>query len=148
MISTEKLLKIARKWKKIVTPARKRIPHPRKRKFSGVQNCEVLEVRQKGHFVVYSTDGRRFAVPLPCLQTYISHELFKMSEEEFGLSRDGPIRMPFDAAAMEYAITLIRRGLSEDSQRALLDFISVGRCSSSSSSLYQGSVGHQKLLVC
>ncbi|KAF8027678.1 hypothetical protein BT93_E0555 [Corymbia citriodora subsp. variegata] len=149
MICTKKLLKIARKWKKIVTPGRKRISHPRTRKLSGVQNCEVLEVSEKGHFVIYSTDGRRFAIPLPCLQTYIFQELLKLAEEEFGLSSDGPIRMPFDAAAMNYAISLLRRGLSEDSQRELLDVISLGCClSSSSSSLCQGCVGHQQLLVC
>ncbi|KAK3440657.1 hypothetical protein EUGRSUZ_L01269 [Eucalyptus grandis] len=93
----------------------------------------MLKVNEKGHFVFYSTDGRRFAVPLPCLQTYIFQELFKFAEEEFRLSSNGPIRMPFDPAAMEYAISLLRRGLSEDSQRAVLDVISLGCCSSSSS---------------
>ncbi|KAL3730941.1 hypothetical protein ACJRO7_027892 [Eucalyptus globulus] len=155
MISTQKLLIIARKWKISSYPREKRISPPRTRKLSGLWKCEMLKVNEKGHFVFYSTDGRRFAVPLPCLQTYIFQELFKLAEEEFRLSSNGPIRMPFDPAAMEYAISLLRRGLSEDSQRAVLDVISLGCCSSSSSassssssSLYQRRVGHQQLLVC
>lgn len=78
---------------------------------------------EEGDFVVYSVDKRRFAIPLACLNTYIFQELLWMSEEEFGLPTDRPITMPFDAAIMEYTISLTRRGLAEDSQRDLLNAI-------------------------
>ncbi|KAF8020531.1 hypothetical protein BT93_G1069 [Corymbia citriodora subsp. variegata] len=46
-------------------------------------------------------------VPLERLSSNIFQELFKMSEEEFGLSSDGQFTMPCDAASMEYIISLI-----------------------------------------
>lgn len=90
---------------------RRAISQPRKRR---------RLVADKGYFVVYSIDERRFVVPLICLHTNIFRELFRMSEEEFGLPRDGPIVLPCDAAFLEYVIYLVQNQLSKNIQTALL----------------------------
>ena len=43
-----------------------------------------------------------------------------MSEEEFGLPGDGPITLPFDAATMEYMVSMVGRHVSEELEKALL----------------------------
>lgn len=43
-----------------------------------------------------------------------------MSEEEFGLPADGPIKLPCEAAFMEYAVYLIRRHVDLEVERALV----------------------------
>ncbi|KAL8139548.1 hypothetical protein V2J09_005569 [Rumex salicifolius] len=78
MISTKKLVKMARK-KKISFPMNNN--HLKK----------VQLVEEKVHFVVYTTNERRFALPLAYLQSEIFGELLRMAEEEFGLATDGPI---------------------------------------------------------
>ncbi|KAF8013402.1 hypothetical protein BT93_I1296 [Corymbia citriodora subsp. variegata] len=98
MISTKKLIQMARKW-------------------------------QKGHFVVYTADNRRFVISLLYLGNDIIRELFRISEEEFGIPNSGPIRLPIDASSMEYIISLISRGLAKDLENALL--MSITSCSSS-----------------
>ncbi|XP_018732779.2 auxin-responsive protein SAUR68 [Eucalyptus grandis] len=130
MISTKKLFNVARKWQKITAIGRKRISHRRTRRPLKADSCRMLEVSKKGHFIICSTDRRRFAIPLACLNTYIFQELLKLSEEEYGLSSDGLITLPFDAATVEYTVSLTRRGLTEDLQRALLNTISSCHCSS------------------
>ncbi|KAF8027684.1 hypothetical protein BT93_E0561 [Corymbia citriodora subsp. variegata] len=124
-ISTKKLLKVARKWQKIAAIGRKRISHPRTRRPSNADDCRMLEVNKKGHFIICSTDRRRFVIPLACLNTHIFQELFKPSEED-----DGPIILPFDAAIVEYTVLLTKGGLTEDLQRALPNLISSWSCSS------------------
>ncbi|KAG2303882.1 hypothetical protein Bca52824_032533 [Brassica carinata] len=49
---------------------------------------------EKGCFVVYTADKARFAFPLSYLSNSIFQELFKISEEEFGLPSGGPITLP------------------------------------------------------
>ncbi|GAB4838594.1 hypothetical protein Ancab_028140 [Ancistrocladus abbreviatus] len=73
--------------------------------------CSTLLRADKGHFVVYSADGRRFMIPLVCLQNEIYKELLEMAEEEFGLPRDSPITLPCDAVFMDYAFSLIQRNV-------------------------------------
>ncbi|XP_021848517.1 auxin-responsive protein SAUR66-like [Spinacia oleracea] len=107
MISTKKLLKMARKWQKIAAASRKRISWPR-------------PVADKGHFVVYTTDGRRFIIPLAYLKSEIFIELFRIAEEEFGLTSSGPITLPCDSSFMEYAISMIQRRVAEDLEKALI----------------------------
>ncbi|KAF8020533.1 hypothetical protein BT93_G1071 [Corymbia citriodora subsp. variegata] len=124
-----KILKVARKWQKMVAIGRKGISHMSTRRFS-------KKVSQ-GHFVVCSIDKRRYAIPLACLNTCI----LRMSKEEFGLLTDGPITMPFDAAIIEYTISLTGRGLAEDLERDLLNVIYSGHCSWSASS-YQCCIGN------
>ncbi|KAA8537437.1 hypothetical protein F0562_026876 [Nyssa sinensis] len=103
---------MARRWQKMAGNGRRRVPLPK----------AGNELADKGHFVVYSTDKRRFVVPLPCLRNNIFRELFRMSEEEFGLPRDGPITLPLDAASLEaWRITVENcgvEGVVRDSNRS------------------------------
>ncbi|XP_062165097.1 auxin-responsive protein SAUR68-like [Alnus glutinosa] len=90
---------MVRKWKKMAGIDRRRaIPLPK----------QSYRQTHKGHFVVYTADKKRFVVPLACLGSKIFKELFRMSEEEFGLPRDGPITLPCDAAFMDYVISVVR----------------------------------------
>ncbi|TXG51954.1 hypothetical protein EZV62_021123 [Acer yangbiense] len=90
----------------------------------------------KGHFVVYSVDKKRFVVPLAYLHTSVFRELLRMSEEEFGLPRDGPIVLPCEAAFLEDVIVcIVKRQVicNRNSDKALLvSLISSGssKCSS------------------
>ncbi|XP_019098780.1 PREDICTED: auxin-responsive protein SAUR67-like, partial [Camelina sativa] len=56
-------------------------------------------------------------------------ELLKISEEEFGLSTDGPITLPFDSVFLKYLIKLVERRMDGDTEKALLMSISSARCS-------------------
>ncbi|KAF8027681.1 hypothetical protein BT93_E0558 [Corymbia citriodora subsp. variegata] len=109
-MSPSKLMKMARKWEKPAALGRKRISHP------GV-NVDVnsSSAPEKGQFCIYTTNGGRFTIPLQCLRSNIFQELFKVSEEEFGLSGDGPITVPCDAAFMEC--------ITKDIEKALLNSI-------------------------
>ncbi|XP_068645246.1 auxin-responsive protein SAUR62-like [Aristolochia californica] len=78
-------------------------------------------VAEKGHFVAYTTDCERFALPLTFLCNPILQALLAVSEEEYGLPGNGPIMLPCDGASMEYLISLTQRSLSEDLRKALLD---------------------------
>uniref|UniRef100_A0A453LIF9 Auxin-responsive protein SAUR36 n=1 Tax=Aegilops tauschii subsp. strangulata TaxID=200361 RepID=A0A453LIF9_AEGTS len=80
-------------------------------------------VAGKGHFVVYTTDGARFEVPLVFLGTTVFDELLRMSPEEFGFTGvDGDrITLPCDASMMEYALCLLRRSASSDMEAAFLN---------------------------
>ena len=141
MISPKKLMKMARKWQRMAALSRKRISFPsRNKNLDNVESCTTsFSVVDKGHFVVYTTDDRRFVMPLEYLNHNILRELFRMSEEEFGLSSDGPIRLPCDAVFMEYVIKLIRRGVAKDLEKALLKSIETSLCYSlPASSLHQG----------
>ncbi|KAL5701083.1 hypothetical protein ACHQM5_026461 [Ranunculus cassubicifolius] len=80
-----------------------------------------LPVAPKGYFVVYTVDNIRFEFPLEYLSNNIVQELFRMSEEEFGLPINGPIVMPCDSSVMEYIASFIqRKAASEDIEKALL----------------------------
>ncbi|KAI3441173.1 uncharacterized protein J3R85_002414, partial [Psidium guajava] len=109
MISPKKLLRMARKWQNLDATVGKFLATP--------------SVADKGHFVVYTTDGQRFMIPLSYLCSDIFQMLFKMSEEEFGLSSDGPIIMPCDAAAMEYMVSLVQQGVAKELEKAVLNSI-------------------------
>ncbi|XP_042423441.1 auxin-responsive protein SAUR36-like [Zingiber officinale] len=62
-------------------------------------------VAPKGHFAVYTKEGRRFVVPIAYLKSSIFVELFRWSEEEFGLpAADRPITLPCDGDFMEQVI--------------------------------------------
>ncbi|RWR90622.1 auxin-responsive protein SAUR64-like protein [Cinnamomum micranthum f. kanehirae] len=92
-------------------------------------------VADKGHLFVNTVDGKHFMVPLAYLNSLIFIELFKLSENQFGLACDGPITLPCDAVFMEF------RCLSKDIEKALLNSIATGRCSTPSM-LQQGQI-HQ-----
>ncbi|XP_015073152.1 auxin-responsive protein SAUR68-like [Solanum pennellii] len=140
MISTKKLIKMARKWQKFAAMQRRRISFPR------IGSTSSSSIVDKGHFVVYTFDQVRFVIPLAYLDNEVIEQLLNMSEEEFGLPSGGPITLPCDSAFMDYIISLITKGIaSGDLHKALL--LSVPSFCCSTSSLHQES-GNQHLLVC
>ncbi|KAK0583395.1 hypothetical protein LWI29_036479 [Acer saccharum] len=138
MINPKKLIKLARKWQRVAALRRKRISLP------GLNTA----VADKGHFVVYTADQRRFVLPISYLSNQIFQELLWMSEEEFGLPSNGPITLPCDAVFMEYAVSLIQGCVDRHLQEALVVSIANSRCSLIlSHSLHHGQT-NQPLLVC
>ncbi|KAK3037722.1 hypothetical protein RJ639_031093 [Escallonia herrerae] len=110
MISTKTLAKMVKKWQNLVAIRRKRISFLR-------NSSDAPLAADKGHFVVYSEDGRRFVIPLVYLNNEVLIQLLKMSEEEFGLPGNGYITLPCDAFFMEYIISLLRRAIAEDLEK-------------------------------
>ncbi|KAJ0076785.1 hypothetical protein Patl1_35796 [Pistacia atlantica] len=86
-------------------------------------NSNKSSVTEKGHFVVYTIDQKRFVFPLMYLNNDIFLELLKVSKEEFGLSSDGPITLPCDAVFMDKIVSLIQQSVSKGLEKALLDSI-------------------------
>ncbi|KAM0947377.1 putative small auxin-up RNA [Dioscorea sansibarensis] len=84
-------------------------------------------------------------IPLAYLRNVVFTELLKISEEEFGLPGDGPITLPCDALLMEYVLSMLRRGVSEEVQRALLGSIFMS-CQSKCSILTVDNT--QQLAIC
>ncbi|KAF8410333.1 hypothetical protein HHK36_002860 [Tetracentron sinense] len=144
MINPKRLIQMARKWQKVAAVGKKRILPSRNNGNVDADDRNKL-VADKGHFVVYTTDRRRFVIPLEYLNKDIFIELLKMSEEEFGLPSDGPITLPCDALLMEYIVSLVQRRVSKDLEKGLLISIATGRCSSSSF-LHQGQTKQQLLI--
>ncbi|MBA0580928.1 hypothetical protein Gorai_023126, partial [Gossypium raimondii] len=70
-----------------------------------------------GGFLYFSID-KTFCDPLAFLGNCIFRELFKMSEEEFGLPSDGLITLLCDSVVMNYIVSLVKRGLAKDIERA------------------------------
>ncbi|XP_021774753.1 auxin-responsive protein SAUR63-like [Chenopodium quinoa] len=133
MISTKKLIKMAKKWQRLAAASRRRISWSK-------------SVVEKGHFVVYSSDKRRFVIPLAYLNNEIFRELFRIAEEEFGVSSTGPIMLPCDSSFLEYAISMIQRHMTEDLERALI--MSFANCRYSSLSNDQQEQTSQQLFIC
>lgn len=100
----------------------------------------------KGHFFVYTTDHKRFLIPLAYLQKKIFRELLRLSAEEFGLRIDGPITLPCDASFMDYIVMLIEQGAGEHLEKALLMSIATSCCTSLS--LFQEEQTNQQVIVC
>ncbi|KAK7312190.1 hypothetical protein VNO77_35874 [Canavalia gladiata] len=128
MISAKRLIEMARKWQKMAAGKRKRISFPRH------QVDMHSSTTNKGHFVVYSVDHKRFVVPLKYLNTNIFMELFKWSEEEFGLPSNGPIMLPCDSVFLDYVISLVQERISEDVEKALITSMAACHNEASSSS--------------
>ncbi|CAK9153927.1 unnamed protein product [Ilex paraguariensis] len=131
MTNMKKIIKMARKWQRVAAIRRKRISPPPTEDHAGTSSSSSSSVADKGHFVVYTTDEKRYAFPIAYLNNHIFRELFKMSEEEFGLPSDGPITLPCDALFMDYAVSLIKRRTPKDLEKALLMSIDSSKCSSS-----------------
>ncbi|KAK4726384.1 hypothetical protein R3W88_031301 [Solanum pinnatisectum] len=145
MLSAKKLIKMARRWQKLAAKQRKRISFPRNGSDADSCSTSSSSIVEKGHFVVYTIDHRRYAFPLTYLENEVIRQLLNMSEEEFGLPSGGPITVPCDSAFMDYIISLIKKGVAaRDLQKALL--LSIPSCCCSTSSLRQES-GHQQILV-
>ncbi|XP_050113842.1 auxin-responsive protein SAUR64-like, partial [Malus sylvestris] len=87
----------------------KAIAYPREGGNNVVKSTTSNKVSEKGNFVVYTIDKRRFVLPLSYLSNHIFQELFKISEEEFGLSSSEPITLPCDSFFMNYMVSLVKR---------------------------------------
>ncbi|KAI9182183.1 hypothetical protein LWI28_022901 [Acer negundo] len=141
MINPKKLIKLARKWRRVAALRRKRISLPE------LNTSSAAPVADKGHFVVYTADQRRFVLPISYLSNQIFQELLRMSEEEFGLPGNGPITLPCDLVFMEYAMSLIQGCVDRHLQEALVMSIASSRCLLWSHSLHHGQIS-QPLIVC
>ncbi|KAK6253941.1 hypothetical protein QUC31_015661 [Theobroma cacao] len=148
MISTKILIRMARKWQKTAAIGRKRLASSRTdRKMAGANRSNKSSVVDKGHFVIYTTDKKRFLIPLAYLCNNIILELLKMSEEEFGLPSDGPITLPCDSVVMNYIVSLVKRGLTRDLEKAVVNSVASYRCSTNTTYFHQGHAD-QRSLVC
>ncbi|XP_034897925.2 auxin-responsive protein SAUR68 [Populus alba] len=127
MISAKKLIKLARKWQKMAAIRRKKITLPQ----PDTSGCSTSTTAEKGHFVVYSADQKRFLLPLNYLNNEIVQGLLKLAEEEFGLPSSGHLTLPCDAKLMEYAIALIEQRVTRDVEKALLMSMASSHCSTS-----------------
>ncbi|MBA0557141.1 hypothetical protein Golob_027193 [Gossypium lobatum] len=131
MVSAKKLIQLARKWQRMAAIKRKRITLPTATLDTDT-NCSCTStVAEKGHFVVYSVDQKRFVLPLEYLKNEIVMELFNLAEEEFGVPGNGLLILPCDATFMEYVIALIKKKPSKDVEKALILSVASSRCSSS-----------------
>ncbi|XP_019157617.1 PREDICTED: auxin-responsive protein SAUR68-like [Ipomoea nil] len=140
MISSNRLIKLAKRWQKFAAIRRKRISFPSL--YDDSDSCSTSSAVYKGHFTIYTADQKRFVVPLSYLENDIIRQLLSMSEEEFGLPSDGPITLPCDSVFMDYIISLLSRGLSRELENALIVSVTSHRCSSAPL------LRNQELLVC
>ncbi|XP_009793416.1 auxin-responsive protein SAUR68-like [Nicotiana sylvestris] len=144
MISAKKLIKMTRRWQKFAAKQRKRISFPRNGSDANSCSTSSSSIAIKGHFVVYTTDQKRFVIPLAYLEIEVIRQLLNMYEEEFGLPRGGPITLSCDSDFMDYIVSLIKKGVvAADFHKALL--LSITSCCCSTSYLHQG--GNQQLLI-
>ncbi|WCJ18888.1 SAUR-like auxin-responsive protein family [Euphorbia peplus] len=128
-ISAKKLIKLARKWQKMAALKRRRITLPHTVGPTNTMSCSTSATAEKGFFAVYSSDQKRFLLPLEYLNNEIIRELFNMAEDEFGLPGSGPLTLPCEAEIMEYAVGLIKKQVNRDVERAFLTSIT-SSCSS------------------
>ncbi|KAM3283364.1 auxin-responsive protein SAUR68-like [Capsicum chacoense] len=145
MLSPKKLIKMARRWRKFAAMQRRRISFPRNG--SNADGCSTSSsyTVEKGHFVVYTIDQRRYAFPLTYLESEVVRQLLSTSEEEFGLPSGGPITFPCDSTFMDYIISLIKKGVADGVlHNALLH--TIPSCCFSTSSCHQ-ETGNQQILV-
>ncbi|XP_016556052.2 auxin-responsive protein SAUR68 [Capsicum annuum] len=141
MLSPKKLIKMARRWRKFAAMQRRRISFPRND--SNADGCSTSSsyTVEKGHFVVYTIDQRRYAFPLTYLENEVVRKLLSACEEEFGLQSSDPIILPCDSTFMDYIISLIKKSVLHN---ALL--LTIPSCCSSTSSCHQ-EAGSQQILV-
>ncbi|EEE70157.1 hypothetical protein OsJ_30220 [Oryza sativa Japonica Group] len=118
MISSRKLAQLGKKWQRMVASSGRQTAS-----IDGCCSTATAYVADKGHCVLYTTDGARFEVPLMYLNTAIFCELLRVSQEEFGFASNNKITLPCDASVMEYVMCLIRRDASEEIEKALLSSI-------------------------
>ncbi|KAK2663774.1 hypothetical protein Ddye_002348 [Dipteronia dyeriana] len=109
-------------------------------------SSSAVAVADKGNFVVYTSDQRRFVLPITYLSNQIFQELLRISDEEFGLLGNRSITLPCDAVFMEYAVSLIQACVDRHLQEALVMSMAGSRCSLWSQSLHHGQTS-QPLLV-
>ena len=146
MISAKKLIKLAKKWQKLAAIRRKRITTPQAATCHDTDDCSTSSAVEKGHFVVYSMDQKRFSLPLNYLNKDTVRELFNLAEDEYGLPSNGPLILPCEAVILEYVISLMRQNVRKEVEKALMLSIANRRCSSTMH-LHQEVTNHQ-LSIC
>ncbi|KAB2043027.1 hypothetical protein ES319_D02G260700v1 [Gossypium barbadense] len=139
MVSAKKLIQLARKWQRMAAIKRKRITLPTATLDTDTNCSSTSTVAEKGHFVVYSVDQKRFVLPLEYLKNEIVMELFNLAEEEFGVPGNGLLILPCDATFMEYVIALIKKKPSKEVEKALILSVASSHCSSSNLSQHETS---------
>ncbi|KAM0846605.1 hypothetical protein ACQ4PT_055552 [Festuca glaucescens] len=118
MINAKRIAQLATKWQRVAALTRKRLTRTTT---TAAEGCSTA-VAGKGHCIMYTTDGKRFEVPLAYLSTVVFSELLRMSQEVFGFaSREDGIKLPCDAVVMEYVMSLLRRSASPEMEAAFLN---------------------------
>ncbi|RWR92407.1 auxin-responsive protein SAUR36 [Cinnamomum micranthum f. kanehirae] len=112
MISSNKVSEMIKKWHRIAAKGRR---------------------RSKGHFVVYTKEGKRFVVPLYYLKHPIFRVLLEMAEEEFGSVVHGPLKVPCEEELMEYIVSLLKKNPPDEVEKAL---VSITTCRGTSLSTF------------
>ncbi|OQU89862.1 hypothetical protein SORBI_3002G284600 [Sorghum bicolor] len=116
MISSKRLVQLAKKWQHMAALGRRRLTMITTIK-DGNLYC-TSAIANKGHCVVYTAD-----VPLVYLNTNVFVELLRMSEDEFGFTSEDRITVPCEAEVMEYVMCLLRRKPSQEVERAVLSSV-------------------------
>ncbi|KAG6503649.1 hypothetical protein ZIOFF_035966 [Zingiber officinale] len=117
--------------KRLVEKAKKGLPLTRANSRSRSSDGNGAGAKE-GHFVVYTVEGTRFAVPLVFLRSCVFEELLSVSAEEFGLPGEGPITLVCSGFFMEYILSMLKRSMSRDVEKSLLAFINANwSCNSS-----------------
>ncbi|XP_060183788.1 auxin-responsive protein SAUR68-like [Lycium barbarum] len=146
MLSKKKLITMVKRWQKFAAKQRKRISFPRNETNTDSCSTSSSSIVEKGHFVVYTIDQRRYVCPLAYLENEAIAQLLNVSEEEFGLPSVGPITLPCDSAFMDYIISLIKKDIAVgDLHKAL--FLSIPSCCCTSTSYLHQESGNQQILV-
>ncbi|XP_008373055.1 auxin-responsive protein SAUR68-like [Malus domestica] len=141
--SPKRLMKMARKLQKTADMGRKKISNPRV-VGNNSNNTDCNSMGEKGTFVIYTVDKKRYVLPLSYLHNCIFQKLFKLSEEEFGLSSSRPIIVPCDSLFMNYIVSLFQRGITTDLEKAVLINSTISSsCFIGSTNLYKGKTGQQ-----
>lgn len=86
-------------------------------KSKGIRLSVLMEKwrkRKKGHFAVYTKEGKRYVLPLDYLNHPMLQVLLEMAEDEFGTTIDGPLKVPCDGSLMDHIIMLVRRNMTDD----------------------------------
>nr|TKW11665.1 hypothetical protein SEVIR_6G247275v2 [Setaria viridis] len=78
MICSKKLAQLSKKWQGISAIGRKRVTTVDKE----INPCCSSIVAGKGNCIVYSSDGKRFEIPLAYLHTTVFSKLLKLSQED------------------------------------------------------------------
>ncbi|CAL5082674.1 unnamed protein product [Urochloa decumbens] len=112
MVQSKRFSQLAKKWQRVKTDSG-----------DAATCCTTYPVADRDHCTVYTVDGKRFEVPLAYLSTMVFSELLRISQEEFGFTKDGRITLPCDAVALEYLMCLLRRNASEEVEKAFLSSV-------------------------
>nr|XP_025884115.1 auxin-responsive protein SAUR68-like [Solanum lycopersicum] len=83
VVSTKKLINMAKRWQNFAAKQRKRISFLLKRKKASTSSSSRVA---KGHFVIYTADQARFIIPLAYPETRPLHNFQTSLKKEFGLA--------------------------------------------------------------